>query len=40
VERPFDARGFYADDAYSRQRIKGDYDPDGLFRANHPIEAS
>ena len=40
VERPFDARGFYPSDTYRRlQAIKGEYDPDGLFRANHPIEA-
>ena len=26
---------------YARlQAIKGEYDPDGLFRANHPIEAA
>ena len=41
VERPLDARGFYPADTYTRlQRIKGEYDPDGLFRANHPIEAA
>jgi FAD/FMN-containing dehydrogenase len=41
VERPFDARGFYPEETYRRlQAIKGEYDPDGVFRANHPIEAS
>ena len=41
VERPFDARGFYPDATYRRlQTIKGEYDPDGVFRANHPIEAA
>jgi hypothetical protein len=41
VERPFDASGFYPDETYARlQRIKGEYDPDGVFRANHPIEAA
>ena len=41
VERPFDARGFYSDETYRRlQTIKGEYDPDGVFRANHPIEAA
>ena len=41
VERPYDARGFYPADTYARlQRIKGEYDPDGVFRANHAIEAA
>jgi hypothetical protein len=41
VERAFDVRGFYPDETYRRlQRVKGEYDPDGLFRANHPIEAA
>ena len=41
VERSFDARGFYPDATYDRlARIKGEYDPDGVFRANHPIEAA
>jgi hypothetical protein len=41
VERPIDTRAFYPADTYSRlQRVKGEYDPDGVFRANHPIEAA
>jgi FAD/FMN-containing dehydrogenase len=41
VEREYDARGFYPDATYRRlQTVKGEYDPDGLFRANHPIEAA
>jgi FAD/FMN-containing dehydrogenase len=41
VERPADTGGFYPGDTYARlRRIKGEYDPDGLFRANHPIEAA
>ena len=41
VERPYDARGFFPDETYARlQTIKGEYDPDNLFRANHPIEAA
>jgi hypothetical protein len=35
-----DTRSAYAADAYSRlQAVKGEYDPDALFRANHRISA-
>ncbi|HEX8741621.1 MAG TPA: FAD-binding oxidoreductase [Thermoleophilaceae bacterium] len=41
VERSYDARGFYPAATYARlQRVRGEYDPDALFRANHPIEAA
>jgi hypothetical protein len=35
-----DTRSAYSTDAYARlQAVKGEYDPDGLFRANHRIGA-
>jgi len=40
TEAPVDTRSGYAANAYSRlQVVKGEYDPDGLFRANHRISA-
>ena len=40
VERATDTRSFFPADTYRRlQAVKGEYDPDGLFRANHAIEA-
>ena len=33
-----DVRGFYSPETYDRlRRVKGRYDPDEVFRANHPI---
>ena len=41
VERKADTSAFFDADTYSRlQRVKGEYDPDGVFRANHAIEAA
>jgi FAD/FMN-containing dehydrogenase len=38
VERTTDASSFYPDDTYARlRRLKGEYDPDRVFRANHEI---
>ena len=38
VERPADAAKGYEPDAYTRlTRIRADYDPDGLFQANHVV---
>ncbi len=38
AERPTDASRFYATEAYRRLRaVKAAADPDGVFRANHPI---
>ena len=38
VEEPSDARSFFPEETYERlQRVKGQYDPDDLFKANHPI---
>jgi FAD/FMN-containing dehydrogenase len=41
VERKADASSFFPADTYARlRRVKGEYDPDRLFRANHEIEAA
>ena len=41
VEHATNTGGFFPDEIYARlQRIKGEYDPDGVFRANHAIEAA
>ena len=41
VERTADVSSFFGAETYARlQRVKGEYDPDGLFRANHAIEAA
>ena len=38
TEKPTDAGTFYRPDAYRRlQAVKAAVDPDGVFRANHPI---
>jgi FAD/FMN-containing dehydrogenase len=38
VERTADASSFYPEDTYARlRRVRGEYDPDRLFRANHEI---
>jgi len=38
VERPTDPARFYTPDTYRRLRaVKAHYDPQQLFRANHPI---
>lgn len=38
-ERPGAARATFAADTYGRlARVRAEYDPDGLIRANHPIE--
>jgi Berberine and berberine like len=37
-ERPMDARDLYPEPAYRRlQKVKAQYDPQEVFRANHPI---
>jgi FAD/FMN-containing dehydrogenase len=39
AEEEVDVRDAYTADAYTRLRaLKGEYDPDGLFRANHRID--
>jgi FAD binding domain/Berberine and berberine like len=39
VEEPIEASPLYGSEQLARlRRIRRDYDPDGLFRANHPIE--
>ncbi len=41
TERETDPARFYTPDAYDRLRaVKGDVDPDDLFRANHPIASA
>jgi FAD/FMN-containing dehydrogenase len=38
VEKKSDTAGFFPAETYARlQAIKSEYDPDGLFRANHEI---
>jgi UDP-N-acetylenolpyruvoylglucosamine reductase len=38
VEEAYDLREVYGDEGYGRlQAIKADYDPDGVFHANHPV---
>jgi FAD/FMN-containing dehydrogenase len=38
VDIPMDARMCYPPETFDRlQRVKARYDPDDLFRANHPI---
>ena len=38
VERPADTSTFFDDETWRRLlRVKATYDPDGLFRGNHPI---
>ena len=40
VERPAQAREFFDDVTWTRlQAIKASYDPEGIFRGNHPISA-
>ena len=41
VERPTETRGFFDDDTWARlQRVKAAYDPEGIFRGNHPITSA
>ena len=41
TEEPTDPARFYRPDAYHRLReVKAAYDPDNMFRANHPIPPS
>jgi hypothetical protein len=38
IDVPIDVRGCYTPETFARlQEVKGRYDPDDLFRANHPI---
>jgi hypothetical protein len=38
VEEAYDLRTVFGDEAYERLgAVKGEHDPDGIFRANHPI---
>jgi hypothetical protein len=40
VERKTDTSSFFPAETYARlQRVKGEYDPDNVIRANHEIEA-
>jgi FAD/FMN-containing dehydrogenase len=41
VDVPIDTRTCYPPETFDRlQEVKARYDPDGLFRANHPIPAA
>ena len=38
VEESYDLREIYGEEGFRRlQAVKAEYDPDGVFHANHPI---